>query len=141
MENSSPRKEGAKRGRNWLAWVLGVYWVALFVATHIPKPPELPAVDHGDKYLHLFAYALLGLLLSLTLAARRPFSLPVSGQAFGVLLLYAAADELLQIPVGRSCELGDLLADAAGALVAVTGVWIAAALVRRNARRASLDRA
>lgn len=101
---------------------IAVYWLTMFLATHLPVQQVMEQLPTTDKHLHFGAYAVLG------------FALPWWGWAatwglaarlWMVILLYAALDELLQIPVGRSAEWGDWFADAAGALIGVcTAVMI-----------------
>ncbi|MEX0977616.1 MAG: hypothetical protein WDZ48_02115, partial [Pirellulales bacterium] len=49
---------------------LALYWIALFVATHVPRlQPPIP-LSHGDKWLHASAYAALTVLLALAWSLR-----------------------------------------------------------------------
>ena len=41
------------------AIILLVYWLALFVATHIPDLPNQTGLPYGDKLIHTVAYAVL----------------------------------------------------------------------------------
>ena len=100
----------------WLILVL--FWGCLFIATHLPR---LPRVVHrvSDKVSHFAAYALLG---ALVMWATSSSTRPVWQRAllvWGAILVYAALDELLQIPVGRVCDLQDWLADALGSGLAI----------------------
>jgi len=112
----------------WLA--SGVYWLGLFILTHTPLPPPLVIVK-SDKTAHFWGHGLLAaaIFTSLRLAGRRdPLLL-----ALVIGLIYGAIDEWLQIPIrGRSCELIDWFADAAGVAVAVT---ICAIIARWHDRR------
>src|SRR5688572_11442793 len=97
-----------------LLWaVLALYWVAMFVGTHVP-PDDRPRGPGHDKLMHFTAYAGLGLLMGAALRASYPgrhrllwLILPV-GAAYGI------ADELLQPLVRRSAELLDWTADVGG---------------------------
>lgn len=105
--------------RLW-AFTLAVYWLGLFVATHWPS--EVPALAGGvlDKIAHFSAFAVLSLLLAGTTATHDWALTPrVLLVLWLVVAAYGAIDELLQTPVGRSCELYDWLADLAGAGVAL----------------------
>lgn len=110
--------------------VLAVYWLALFAGTHVPLPPELVDLPGGDKTLHFLAYFGLSVLLATALAGTRS-GLTVSHYAgmLAGLALYGVIDELLQIPVNRTADAGDWLADLAGAatglaaFAAVRAVW------------------
>ena len=105
-----------------------VYWLTMFLATHLPVQRVMEKLPASDKHLHLGAYAVLGFALPW-------WSGPSNRQhgqsqwhpvlLFLLILIYAALDELLQIPVGRSAEWGDWFADALGALVGVcAGTWM-----------------
>ena len=98
--------------------------------THLPKLPAYPGPPYKDKFAHAAAYALLA---GLAVSAWRGRSTAWSAVVwFAVLSSYAAADELLQSLVGRSCTLGDWLADMAGVALAVT-VWLISVGTRRSA--------
>jgi len=100
--------------RFWLG-ILLVYWLSLFIGTHWPN--EVPALAGGvlDKVAHFSAFFGLSLLLAGT---ARLYGWTLTPRILLVLWLviatYGAIDELLQSPVGRSCELNDWLADFVG---------------------------
>ena len=100
-----------------LGWMLALYWCLLFISTHAPVPSGIPLQSGMDKVLHFGAYAGLAFLLVLWRGPSRWVGCAV------ILLLYSIADELLQIPVGRSCELGDLIADWCGATFGGLVAW------------------
>jgi VanZ family protein len=109
-----------------ILWVIcAAYWVALFTLTHLPR---VPAVGQRvqDKLAHFMAYGVLAGVLYLVLWASKSPQKRAAYFVIAVTLLYGAMDEITQPLVGRSCELYDWLADAAGAGAAV-GVF---ALVR-----------
>lgn len=93
------------------------------VATHIPVEWMIwRGLDAGrlmekggDKLMHLIAYAGLGFLLCFWIASRGRFSFSAVKAIAIVCILYAILDELLQIPVGRSADLMDCVADWTGA--------------------------
>ncbi|REJ96969.1 MAG: hypothetical protein DWQ29_00435 [Planctomycetota bacterium] len=106
-----------------------VCWAALFLATHLPVEKAMEQVPASDKQLHFAAYGLLGCLLAFwnvgeAIHRDRRVRLHRSAKRVagivGVLCAYGAIDELLQIPVGRSAEWLDWLADAGGAIVGAT---------------------
>jgi VanZ family protein len=110
------------------------YWLGLFILTHTPV--ALPVILVGtDKSAHFYGYALLGVALfaSLRVLGRRDPALTV----LMIGLAYGAIDEWLQIPVGRSCELNDWFADAAGVAAAVTVCALITRWRDRRAERAS----
>jgi len=93
---------------------LAVYWTALATATHLPRAPELP-LEQGDKFLHVAAFAVLTLLAATCWSAwRPPMRLRHLIALAAILMVYAAVDELTQIPVGRKAELADWWMDTLG---------------------------
>jgi VanZ family protein len=103
--------------RRTIFWGAAAYWLGLFILTHTPmKLPRL--IESKDKTAHFIGYAVLGsaLFACLRLLGRRDPMLMV----LVIGLAYGAIDEWLQIPVGRSCDLNDWFADAAGIAAAVT---------------------
>lgn len=103
-------------------WALPVYWVALFVATHLPKVSlGRRAPENADKVIHFTVYGLLAFLWWRHVQVRRgrvdelfPWIAVV------VIAVYAVADEILQELVGRSFEFYDWLADVCGAVAVLT---------------------
>ena len=116
----------------WLG--TAAYWLGLFILTHLPQPPPLIIVS-TDKSAHFLGYLALGIAIfaSLRVAGPRDPMLVV----LIVGLAYGAIDEWLQIPVGRSCELNDWFADAAGIAIAATACTLLARWRDRRAERAS----
>lgn len=104
--------------------VTGLYWLAMFVGTHIPNPEVLISPETSDKLLHFLAYMVLYSLLAIR--HRLHHRLWPEGRAAGRLLMiaggYAVLDEVLQgIPgIHRQPDIMDALADAAGLLSAAT---------------------
>ena len=105
----------ASPGRRRLIWIaLAVYWLGLFVATHLP-PRHVPPIPVNDKIEHVGGFTILAMLLSILIdrrSATRAFLIVV-----GICLIYGALDEWTQPFVGRSCDLRDWLADSCGAIV------------------------
>jgi hypothetical protein len=104
-----------------------VYWVALAVGTHWPRI-TLPFDGAGgiDKVLHFSAFAGLAFLLALAVRQWRPLGLLQYLLLAAALLIYGAIDEATQLLVpGRSCELADWLADAAGAVAGLATFAVA----------------
>ncbi len=105
----------ALRGFRLVTLVLAAYWFLLFVGTHIPRS-QMPSVSYSDKLLHFGAFAGLAFLLAWAFSKRES---PTLGQRLGALIVavvYGAADEISQIPVGRSADINDWLADSFGAI-------------------------
>ena len=119
-----------------IIWIgTAVYWLGLFVLTHTPVTLPTIVISH-DKTGHFIGYAILSAALyaSLRLAGWRDATLAV----LVIGLCYGAIDEWLQIPVGRSCELNDWFADAAGtAFSATLGGLISTWRARRAAGRST----
>jgi len=106
--------------------VLAVYWLALFVATHLPKESPIVPTDQRDKLMHFTAFALLALLLATTWQLAAGYlTIHHLRWAWIVLVLYAALDEWTQSFVGRETSFYDWLADAAGAAAGLAlFVWV-----------------
>jgi VanZ family protein len=90
------------------------YWLVIFVLTHVPVRSS-PTVSVNDKLAHFVAYFILAGLLYLTLWLHQPARRGIGWIVLVVAMIYGAVDEVLQIPIGRSCEWGDWFADVAGA--------------------------
>lgn len=97
-------------------FILPLYWVACFLATHMPPPQiVLPSLPGLDKVVHFILYTGLGWMLATLLAPRFPRINPLVGRVVLALTAYAIFDELTQIPVGRTADLHDGFADIVGA--------------------------
>lgn len=91
--------------------LLAVYWILLFIGTHLPPSDIVAPVLNFDKAIHFFAYFILGFLLG-----RSENLGQWSRFIYGLILLtiYASVDELTQPYFGRSSEWLDGLADFIG---------------------------
>jgi VanZ family protein len=97
--------------------VLVLYWGFALTMTHIPHPPPIgPPVS--DKLIHFLAYGLLSGLLFLALWLSRPSLRYLPLIVLGVIIAYAAFDELTQPIFNRDAEFEDFLADSAAGVVA-----------------------
>jgi VanZ family protein len=107
-------------------FALGGYWLALFIATHLPlDTPLLPVeIDNVDKVYHFTAYAILAGLLATTWQLSSGI---LTGRhlrwAWVVLAIYGAADEITQIAVHRDCSTWDWCADVTGAAVGLVAFF------------------
>ena len=125
------------RQRWWLGVLLAVYWVVMFVATHVPGS-QLDALPAGsDKWAHLVGYFGLGLLLGMSVAAKRELTPGGIAVLVAILCVYAAVDELSQIPIpGRSADQNDFTLDVVGLLLGIvlseSSLAVAGRLLRRN---------
>ena len=115
--------------RRAAALLLIIYWVALFLGTHLPAP--LPAVQANDKLLHLGAFAGLSFLMAAVLAGTWP-RLRILLSAFGIVVAYGALDELSQLPIpGRQGDLWDWLADITGAALGLLAYFLVCTALRQ----------
>mgnify|MGYP002622858239 FL=1 len=115
-----------------------VYWLSMFLGTHLPVQEVVDRLPASDKHLHLMSYCVLGFALPWWgWRSARPKHWRSQWHPMMLWMLivgYAAIDEWLQIPVGRTAEWGDWLADAAGAAVGVSiGTWVRAWTGRKEA--------
>ena len=109
-------------------WWLGSH-LTVFAAYVAASLGELPI--HSDKGMHLIAYAGLSFLLLLWISTIRKLEFRHFVIVFAVTALYAAADELLQIPVNRTCDVYDAFADCLGsALGLLSAVMVRKVLLR-----------
>lgn len=97
-----------------LASVIAVFTIA-------PLPDPQIGVPGSDKVHHLLAFAALAFPLSVARPRLAPWVV------LGVVV-YGGLIEIIQPHVGRQAEWGDLLADAAGAILgsaagAASGLW------------------
>jgi VanZ family protein len=120
--------------RRMVLVLTALYWVVLFVVTHLP-PARVPRTPGGDKLHHFLAYFILSFMLGATLwqvfpARRRlaPLLVLLAAAVYGIV------DELTQIPVGRQAEVADWVADVSGAAV---GALLLTVLQRRSAPRSA----
>lgn len=104
--------------------------VAIFIGIGALMPMSgAPGPDGGDKVLHFLAFAILVMPITLSGPRQLIWAAPAA-------LVYGGAIEIIQPFVGRSREMGDLLADGLGIVVgAVVGIVIYA-LLKWSANRA-----
>ena len=98
---------------------LFTYWLAIFLATHIPSS-AMPKLAWSDKVYHAGAFAGLSYLLCWALPTRpgahaRLQQLTLAGL---IAASYGCIDEFTQqfIP-GRCCDIWDVAADCVGAVI------------------------
>ncbi len=106
----------------WLP--VAIYMGAIFLVSADSSPPAPARVS--DKVLHLGAYAGLAVTICRALAGGLPsrLSARVMAIAFASTVAYGTSDELHQMFVpGRSPDVYDVVADAAGAAVGLFGCW------------------
>lgn len=110
--------------------VLAVYWVAIFVATHLPGS-SLPNLG-SDKAYHLGAFFGLSLLLSWVLSNQISSAGKRAVIVLAISIAYAFFDEWSQqfVP-NRTPDMNDALADSCGAALGVLLFGLIARLVRK----------
>ncbi len=108
----------------WLWGPVALYMIVIFAESSLEAAP-LPS-GLNDKVAHALGFALLGALLARAMASGFPLPLTVerAGSSMVIGVAYGLTDEIHQrfVP-GRSSSMGDLIADAAGVVVAVGLVW------------------
>lgn len=95
-----------------------LYWPAIFVFAHIPIPQLVYKAQVSDKSLHFLAYLVLVFLLWFAIGPDRTINWR-RATAWWILLAvvwYGVFDEILQVYVGRTCDIADLSANLAGVL-------------------------
>lgn len=112
--------------------VLAVYWVALFVATHIPPVrPLFP--NQSDKVMHFVAFAGLAGLFAWTWSLRAAFGWRQGLAVLAILAVYGSLDEFTQTYVGRHAHVADWIADVAGASCGLAAFAAARGFFRQRA--------
>jgi VanZ family protein len=113
--------------------VLAVYWLAMFVATHMPGGTG-PGVNHPyDKLGHAGLYGLLAFLLCWTVVGVRHIRLGTFAVLWGVAMAYGAMDEFSQQLVpDRDASLADWVADAIGSGLGLVGFFLLTIVYRRG---------
>lgn len=107
-------------GHVWLRLLPPLAWGGLILCLSLmPLPPGASDLPGWDKLLHAAAYGLLSFFVAWALDDSRPFRLKISVAAFVITVVFGAVLELLQgaMPLGRTAEWGDLVADGVGALL------------------------
>lgn len=112
----TPELVSSPRAKRFASAVLCCYWLTLFISTHIPLPQMERLPKFSDKLMHFGAYGGLAFLLSLWLSSRGPWTKRSALTVVGVVAIYGICDELLQIPVNRTADVADYLADMVGAI-------------------------
>ena len=108
----------ARPGRQVLAGITALLFLAAFVVTHLPRH-RVPRLGASDTSLHGAGYFVLSAGLLATFVAwglRRRVRGPLLLAGLGA---YAALDELTQPLVGRDAAWGDGIADLIGAATAL----------------------
>ncbi|MHB9070715.1 MAG: VanZ family protein [Sedimentisphaerales bacterium] len=114
------------RERKLFSVVLAIYWIGIFVVTHIPVPRWTRNMGMSDKTMHFVAYMLFGFLLWFAFSFEekanwrklKPWLILI------ILLLYGVADEILQRFVHRGTDVLDFAADICGAAAAMLTVTL-----------------
>jgi VanZ family protein len=120
------------RYTRWIAAVTVLYWLALFIGTHIPlRLPPGSVPEGGDKLLHFVAYLGLAYLLGLWLSVKQPMSARHYLMILLVIAVYGALDELLQGPVNRNPDVYDWIADVFGGIAGLMLLYATRQLCRR----------
>ena len=115
--------------------LLGVYWLAIFVATHLPSR-ALPSVG-SDKVYHLIAFGGLGVMLSWTLSLCVRDGRVHAAAVLSIALLYAMFDEWSQqFVIGRHPDIMDVVADACGVVLGLFSFWLLRSLLAGEVRLA-----
>ena len=117
--------------RRLIIVALVLYWGFALTMTHMPHPPPVgPQVS--DKLIHFLAYGLLSGLLFLAVWMSRPNMRWLPGVVLGIIVAYAAFDEITQPIFGRDCEFADWAADSSAGVVAVTILGMIRHLLQRR---------
>ncbi|GAB3541343.1 VanZ family protein [Spirosoma fluminis] len=108
-----------------LVYYLAVGWtIVLFIGCSLPGNDLPDLSSNRDKWVHIAIFLPFGLLWRL---AGRPVAwVFITGALYGLLI------EIWQgvMPIGRSCDLLDALADAVGTVVGIGLAWAVAKSIK-----------
>jgi len=125
----------------WLL-TLGLWGLMLLMTHGAPDVVEpVAALRLNDNADHFLAFGLLGGLLCLSLWALFPKHPTLLWLALPVLLVYAGLDEKTRTSTTPQAQVRHCLADAAGASIAVTSMYLFCGLSRLLRRPAPGDQA
>ncbi len=110
---------------------LVVYWVFLFIGTHLPADRIFIPLHLSDKVLHVIAFAGLSFLIAWAVPTNDAKLYRNTFVAALIAVVYAALDELLQIPVGRTADWLDFAADCVGVSIGLGSYTFVRALILR----------
>src|SRR6056297_1800682 len=112
---------------------LVVYWIAIFTGTHLPSWADY-SPDVNDKTKHFGSFFVLAMLLCYITNSDKLFRR--FGTIAAVTLSYAIFDELTQqfVP-GRTADVWDVAADAAGIFTAIAVYLVGRWIWLRNTRK------
>jgi VanZ family protein len=125
-----------------ILWLLTLsLWGLMLLMTHgsPDEVPQLHSMGLNDRVDHFLAFGLLGGLLSLSLWALFPKRPLLLSMALPLLLAYAAVDEVTRTETTSRVLVRHWLADAAGAAVAVTCMYLFCGLSRVLRRSTPID--
>ena len=123
-----------RRLRRVLGWAAGLYVLAAFAVTHVPRVPAAAgAVPHLDKFVHATIFVGLALLTAGWRVTRGDAINKARWVALPLCLVYAAADEATQsfLP-NRTASFWDFAADAAGTLLGLAAAGPALRWFRKH---------
>ncbi len=120
-------------GQSHLRWAINsAYAIFLVVAAVLPSGPALALLTIPDWFAHAVAYGVqAGLLFWAAGSGDRPVPGRVAIAIGGAVALGLLTEGLQMLGPGRSAELADVLADAAGAVAVVGCVATGLVLSRR----------
>src|SRR3990172_6007304 len=107
----------ARRIYQWLS----IAWMMLiFILSSLPSLPGLPSIIDLDKLFHALIYGVLAYFVLRSLPGSETMSMKHALLAAMLAIAYGITDEYHQSFVpGREADIRDVLADSAGALIAV----------------------
>ena len=123
-----PSMKATVYGLRWAVLLLMLYWIALFIGTHIPIGALMHQVRVNDKWVHALAFSGLSFLLAWAIPTRENRWINVL-LALVTCVFYAALDEILQIPVGRTADWMDFLADILGVIMGLSTYVLGRAII------------
>ena len=115
--------ESDQRRLRTTRFALSVYWLTMFIGSHLPVPPQVP-VGNSDKFIHFGALAVLAFFIAFYRGQLGRMTWSAYLTIFAVAAAYGALDEWTQSFVGRTADPLDWLADISGAAVGLGAYWL-----------------
>ncbi|MCG8585327.1 MAG: VanZ family protein [Pirellulales bacterium] len=127
--------EATKRRIRTCRFALSVYWLTMFIGSHMPVEQQLD-VSHGDKLIHFAAFAVLAYFIAFYRSLFGPMTRNAYIMIFIIVAVYGAFDEATQMLVaGREGDPLDWLADIVGGAAGLGVFW----LLNKKSQQAKLS--
>jgi VanZ family protein len=116
--------EATKRRIRTTRFTLSIYWLAMFIGSHMPMAP-IRTESHYDKLIHFAAFAGLAFFMAFYRGLLGRMTRNAYTTIFVIAAIYGIFDELTQMLIaGRTADPFDWLADITGAAAGLIVYWL-----------------